>query len=307
MNFNQLQSFVEVCKWMNVRKAAENLHVTQPAITAQLKQLEEELGVPLFVKKGRGIAITPEGEKLLDKARYILREVKEFKSMAEDLQEVPVGTLTAGTTTSIVLSILPRIIPYFHKENPRVRLSVHSLSRDRIIKKVLEGELDIGIIYMDQEVGGLQQETLFYDYFVLICSEGHPFYDKPFLSVRELDGQPLISLSSGTMGREYLDDVLRQHQVKPDYRLELNSSQEVLMMVELGVGAAVVAQSVVRGTYMSGFSREGRKIREIRIPELNKPHEARIIYRSDKYMSRALQAFIRDVKGIYGSEQWMGD
>lgn len=147
MNISQLETLITISKTMSFRKAGELLNLTQPAVSAQIKSLEEEFKTQL-VDRNQPVTLTDRGTVFLEHAEQIVRIVEELKERLADLDENPQGHIVLGTTTSIAIQILPRILSYFKDQFPHIKTSISSMSSSQIYQHVENGIVDVGIGYL---------------------------------------------------------------------------------------------------------------------------------------------------------------
>ncbi|MNE19948.1 HTH-type transcriptional activator CmpR [compost metagenome] len=280
-----------ISKTRSFRKAGEMLNLTQPAVSAQIKSLEDEFSTVL-VDRNQPVTLTDRGQVFLDRAEQILDIVEELKQKLSDMEHTPQGHIVLGTTTSIAIQILPRILSYFQDQFPLIKTTIQSMPSCLIYQNVEQGLVDIGIGYLIENNPQVLSSVLYYDTFELVVSPLHPLADIPTPSLDTLREVPLIMLSPDTVGRRFVDEVFRENEIEPHIVMELSSSEEVKRMVELNLGAAIISrQSILREL------RQGT-LKIVRIPELEATHPVGVIYKSSRYINSAMQQFLGDLKGM---------
>ncbi|MNO70813.1 HTH-type transcriptional activator CmpR [compost metagenome] len=291
MNISQLETLIMISKTRSFRKAGEMLNLTQPAVSAQIKSLEDEFSTVL-VDRNQPVTLTDRGQVFLDRAEQILDIVEELKQKLSDMEHTPQGHIVLGTTTSIAIQILPRILSYFQDQFPLIKTTIQSMPSCLIYQNVEQGLVDIGIGYLIENNPQVLSSVLYYDTFELVVSPLHPLADIPTPSLDTLREVPLIMLSPDTVGRRFVDEVFRENEIEPHIVMELSSSEEVKRMVELNLGAAIISrQSILREL------RQGT-LKIVRIPELEATHPVGVIYKSSRYINSAMQQFLGDLKGM---------
>ncbi|WP_127579513.1 LysR family transcriptional regulator [Paenibacillus koleovorans] len=291
MNMNQLETLVTISKTMSFRKAGELLNLTQPAVSAQIKSLEDEFKTVL-IDRNQPVTLTDSGKLFLEHAERILRVVEDLKQRLSDLNQTPQGHIHLGTTTSIAMQILPRVLSYFQNQFPMIKTSIHSMSSTQIMTSVENGSVDIGIGYLLEKNPHLETSILYYDSFELVVSPDHQLAKRPHTTIESLRDIPFIMLSPDTAGRRFVDQVFRKFRMEPHIVMELSSSEEVKRMVELNLGAAIISKLTVINELRLGT------IRMIPVAELEINHPVGVIYKSGRYLSSALQQFLSDLKGM---------
>ncbi|MDB5052896.1 MAG: LysR family transcriptional regulator [Bacilli bacterium] len=291
MNINQLDTLITLSKTMSFRKTGEILNLTQPAVSAQIKSLEDEYK-SLLIDRSQPLALTDSGKVFLEHAHKIVRVVEELKQRLADLENTPQGHITLGTTTSIAIQILPRVLSYFQDQFPLIQTTIHSMPTSQIMASVENGHVDIGIAYLFEKYPALETSVLYYDTFELVVSPRHPLAGLKRATVEELRHIPFIMLTPDTAGRRFADQIFKQHQIRPQIIMELSSSEEVKRMVELNLGAAIIAKMSISNELKSGT------LQMIKVTELEISHPIGVIYKSGRYLSSAMQQFLQDLKGM---------
>ncbi len=291
MNMSQLETLVTISKTMSFRKAGELLNLTQPAVSAQIKSLEDEFKAVL-VDRSQPVTLTDRGLVFLEHAERILAVVEELKQKITDLEETPQGHIMLGTTTSIAIQILPRVLSYFQNQFPLIQTSIQSMPSSQIYSLVENGSVDIGIGYLIERNPDLETSVLYYDTFELVVSPQNELARKKKIGLEDLKDVPMIMLSPDTVGRRFVEQVFKEHGIVPRVAMELSSSEEVKRMVELNLGAAVISKLSI--------SREVRQGSLIMLPitEFETSHPVGVIYRSGKYLNSAMRQFLADLKGM---------
>jgi DNA-binding transcriptional LysR family regulator len=291
VNINQLETLVTISKTMSFRKAGELLNLTQPAVSAQIKSLEEEFRTVL-VDRNQPVTLTDSGMVFLEHAERILQTVEDLKQRLDDLNHTPQGHIHLGTTTSIAMQILPRVLSYFQNQYPLIKTSIHSMTSSQIMASVDNGTLDIGIGYLFEKHPGLETSILYYDTFELVVSPMHPLARLSHTTVDALKDIPFIMLSPETAGRRFADQVFHNYKIEPPIVMELSSSEEVKRMVELNLGAAIISKLSIAGELRLGT------LKMIQVNELELTHPIGVITKAGKYMNSAMHQFLQDLKGM---------
>ncbi|MFB5677048.1 LysR family transcriptional regulator [Paenibacillus terreus] len=292
MNISQLETLITISKTMSFRKAGELLNLTQPAVSAQIKSLEDEFKTVL-VDRNQPVTLTDRGKVFLEHAERILDVVEELRQKLSDLNETPQGHIVLGTTTSIAIQILPRVLSYFQDQFPLIKTSIQSMASSAIYQQVENGMIDVGIGYLIERNPNLNTSVLYYDTFELVVSPSHPLASQASSATMEsLREIPLILLSPDTVGRRFVDDVCKKYGIEPHVVMELSSSEEIKRMVEINLGAAIISKQSVTPETRAGT------LKIIPISELEVSHPVGVIYKSSRYLNSAMRQFISDLKGM---------
>ncbi|WP_098748850.1 LysR family transcriptional regulator [Paenibacillus sp. EZ-K15] len=291
MNISQLETLITISKTMSFRKAGELLNLTQPAVSAQIKSLEEEFKTVL-VDRSQPVTLTDRGQVFVDHAEQILGIVDELKQRLSDLDQTPQGHIQLGTTTSIAIQILPRVLSYFQDQFPHIKTTIQSMASSQIYHSVENGLIDIGIGYLIERNPNLSTSILYYDTFELVVSPQHPLAKLSTANMDVLGGTPLILLTRDTVGRRFADDVMKKHGIEPQVVMELSSSEEIKRMVEINLGAAIISKQSVATELRNGT------LQIVPLSELEVSHPVGVIYKSGRYVSSAMRQFLSDLKGM---------
>lgn len=291
MNISQLETLITISKTMSFRKAGELLNLTQPAVSAQIKSLEDEFKTVL-VDRSQPVTLTDRGQVFVEHAEHILRIVDELKQRLSDLDQTPQGHIRLGTTTSIAIQILPRVLSYFQDQFPHIKTTIQSMASSQIYHSVENNLIDIGIGYLIERNPNVNSSILFYDSFELVVSPRHPLAKTTKAGIEVLGQTPLILLTQDTVGRRFADDVMKSHGVHPQVVMELSSSEEIKRMVEINLGAAIISKQSVSTELRNGT------LQIVPLTELEVSHPVGVIYKSGRYVSSAMRQFISDLKGM---------
>lgn len=291
MNISQLETLITISKTMSFRKAGELLNLTQPAVSAQIKSLEDEFKTVL-VDRSQPVTLTDRGQVFVDHAEQILRIVDELKQRLTDLDAIPQGHIRLGTTTSIAIQILPRVLSYFQDQFPHIKTTIQSMASSQIYHGVENNLIDIGIGYLIERNPNVNSSILFYDSFELVVSPEHPLAKAGKANIDVLGRTPLILLTHDTVGRRFTDGVMRTHGIEPQVVMELSSSEEIKRMVEINLGAGIISKHSVSKELRNGT------LQIVPLAELEVSHPVGVIYKSGRYVSSAMRQFLSDLKGM---------
>ncbi|MCI3919966.1 LysR family transcriptional regulator [Paenibacillus sp. TRM 82003] len=291
MNLNQLETLITISKTMSFRKAGEVLNLTQPAVSAQIKSLEDEFGAVL-VDRNQPVTLTDAGVLFLEQAEKMLAIVDELKMKLSDMNATPQGHIRLGTTTSIAIQILPRVLSYFKNQYPLIQTTIHSMPSSHIMTSVENGNVDIGIAYLFEKTPSLVTSVLYYDTFELVVSPEHPLAEYEELPLSALNDVPFIMLAPETAGRRFVDTVFGKHGITPEIVMELSSSEEVKRMVELNMGASVISKMSIPTELRLGT------LKTIYVNELDVMHPVGVITKTGRYLNSAMNQFLSDLKGM---------
>lgn len=291
MNINQLETLVAISKTLSFRRAGEVLNLTQPAVSAQIKSLEDEFQTVL-IDRNQPVTLTDSGTLFLEHAERILEQVEELRQRLSDLNDTPQGHIQLGTTISIAIQILPRVLSYFQDQYPLIKTSIHSMPSTQIMESVENGLIDIGITCLYEKKPTLETAVLYYDTYELVVSPSHPLASAAHVPIDSFKNLPLIMLSTETFGRQVIDRVFAEHDIAPHIVMELSSSEEVKRMVELNLGAAIISKSTMMKELKLGT------LKILKVDELDTSHPVGVVYKAGRYLNSAQRKFLNDLKGM---------
>ncbi|MGC4013552.1 MAG: LysR family transcriptional regulator [Luteolibacter sp.] len=245
MELRHLRYFVAVAEAMNFTRAAARLRVAQPALSRQVQDLEDEIGVDLLKRSPRGVTLTAEGRLYLEEAREILKRSEEAVEKVRALARGEYGELQVGYAPAPSSSFLPQALTAFHKAAPGVQVTLHDLTEDDMVARLVEGTLELAITveHPEQSSPGIEFEELLRVPFLVAMSPGHALAKKKALKLEEIAAQPLI----GFHRRDYpeyhrlLGRMFPKMKQGPRLIQECDGSISLLTALEAGRAIAVVS------------------------------------------------------------------
>jgi DNA-binding transcriptional LysR family regulator len=244
----RLQVFYTVAKQLSFTKAAEQLFMTQPAVTFQVKQLEEHFNTRLFERSHGRIALTPAGRLVLDYAERILALSEELDTRVGELTGAVAGPLLLGASTTIAEFILPQILGEFKAQYPEVQAHLTVANSETIVNRVADHTIDVGLIESPSYLPSLQNEVCCDDELVLICAPGHPLAGRKTVKAQDIATTPMVRREPGSGTREFTDNYFRECAVPPEdlnVVMELGSPEAMKGVVETGIAVAIVSRATI--------------------------------------------------------------
>lgn len=287
----RLQVFYTVAKQLSFTKAAELLYMTQPAVTFQVKQLEEHFNTRLFERSHSKITLTPAGEVAMEYAERILNLSSEMDTRLGELTGQISGTLLVGASTTIAEYMLPRLLGDFKAQYPNVHARLMVANSEAIEAKIADHTLDVGLIEAPSHHPQLMSHVCCEDELVAICSPKHAVAQYASITPVQLAELPYVSRESGSGTREVMDDYFRKNGVQPEdlhIVMELGSREAIKGAVEAGLGIAIVSRATIQKEI-----KLGDLIAIPLEPRLNRPLS--MVNAKEKFRSRLLQTFLEFV------------
>src|SRR5919202_194839 len=241
MEIRQLRAFEAIAESGTFTAGALRVHITQAAISMQIRQLETELGAPLFVRAPRRVLLTEAGEALLERTRRILREHDAAVAEIAELAGAEGGRPRVGGASAMVSADpLPEILKELREKHPRADVSIVSGTSQTLVRQILAGELDMAFVSLPVEARGVQTEVLSRDELVAIASPRHKLAKQRAVSVFTLAGEKLILGERGGNTRRLIDELFEEAGVQPTVAMELSRQAAIRRMVEEDMGVGII-------------------------------------------------------------------
>jgi LysR family cyn operon transcriptional activator len=280
MTLDSLKALCAIVEAGNFRKAASALHRSQPAISQQLKNLEDELGQELIER--RSCRLTPLGELVHQRAQSVLAGVRSLEQALDDFQAAP-QVLRLGTSDTTALYFLPPVLRRFLKHSPDTRLVMVNRSSDAIADQVARMELDLGIVTLPLAHPALEEQVLFEQRLVLVTPRKHPLTTKRRIRLNDLAEEPLLLLHAQMRTGRLLREYFAAEGFTPNVLLDSGSFEVIKRYVAEGIGVSFLPEAVV--------TPEDKHLQAIPMPGLpTVPIGA--IWRKGAYRSKAQEAFL---------------
>ncbi|MEF8712894.1 MAG: LysR substrate-binding domain-containing protein [Accumulibacter sp.] len=284
----RLQVFQAVARHLSFTKAGETLYMTQPAVTFQIKQLEEHFNTRLFERGGGRISLTPAGDLVLDYAERILGLTKELDVRVAEMTGQMSGSLLVGASTTIAEFMLPPILGEFNVRYPQVRARLTVANSEAISNAIAAHTLDIGLIESNTHHASLQCEICGDDELQVVCTPSHPLSKRSEIDARSLLGYDYIAREAGSGTREVTDDYFRACGVDPEklrMLMELSSPESLKGVVATGLGYSIVSRA--------SFEKERQLGTLVAVPL--RPRLKRtlsLVYPKERFRSRVVLTFV---------------
>jgi DNA-binding transcriptional LysR family regulator len=288
MDLDQLHTFLEIVRLKSFSKAAQSCFRTQPAVSAQVRQLEQDLNAPLFERLGTKIALTPAGHIFADYAEQILALRRRAQDAISELERTPRGELVIAANEATCIYVLPRVFSEFKKHFPNVQVLVDRSYGARVVEAVVDNQADFGITQLPVKEKRLQVVKIHSDEIKVLVPVGHPFASKRQVLASDLLGEPLLLPKGGTT-RSRLNEWLELIEDEINVSMELDSTEMMKRFVMAGLGISFVAATHCREEVAAG------KLVMLSLGPDPMVRQIALIYRKDKALSKAALGFIEVV------------
>lgn len=286
MDLDQLHTFLEIVRLKSFSKAAQTCFRTQPAISAQVRQLEQELNTSLFERLGTRIALTPAGKIFAEYAEQILDLRRRAQESIQELDRVPRGELIIAANEATCIYVLPEVFREYKHQFPNVQLHVDRSYGSRVLQAVQDNLADFGITQLPVDAKKCEVVKIHSDEIRLLVPKGHPLAGKRMVQAEEVANYPLLLPKAGTTRAKlnsWLEPVEEQLQVS----MELDSTEMIKRFVMAGLGVSFLAASHCREEVTTG------KLATLSLGPEPMIRRIGLIYRKDKALSRAALGFIQ--------------
>lgn len=292
MTLAQLRTFLIAARHMNFSRAAEELQLTQPAISAQISALETALKSQLFDRSGRKIALTDAGRVTLAAAEGILARVDQLESELADLMSPGVGSLRIGASHVVGIYLLPALIADFRLRYPEAELSVRVDTSHKIVEQLLRNELDLALIaegarFQDER---LASKPIARDRLVVIAPPAHPLAEQGVISPETLAEQAFVSPARDSASAETLFEQLRSAGISLNTVIEMGNVGAVKRAVESGLGVSIISRLAVERELLDG------RLVSLSVHDLSLERDLLLCWQHDRRFSRLATLFLRYIQ-----------
>ena len=292
MQIETLKIFCDLVETKSLSRAAERNFVTQSAVSQQVRGLEEKFKRRLLerMRGGREVGLTEDGEVFYQESRQIVAAYVHLEERMRTLTGTVSGTVHVATVYSIGLHELPAVIRRFMAEHPEAKIDLEYSRTTRIVRDVLAGTVELGVVAYPEKKRGLSVVPLGGDRLVLICPPGHPLAKHKKLRARDLNDQDFVLFERDIPTRRAIDRILRAHGVSVRRVAEFDNIETIKRAVEVGIGAAIVPSPSVIDEARVG------SLAVVPLAEAEWTRSVGVIYRSDRTLGTAAKKFIQLLK-----------
>jgi DNA-binding transcriptional LysR family regulator len=285
MDFDQLETFIEVARLSSFSRAAEKRFRTQPAISSQIRSLEEEVGAKLLDRSGGKVSVTASGKLFLRFAEETLDARKAVTTAIAETERVPRGEIVVGANEGTCLHILPEVFAHFKKQYPDVAVNIKRADYAKVLESVIDNSVDFGVVSMPITDNRLTAVLIHRDELVLIVPPRHPLSKLKSASAADIAQYPLLMPKVGHT-RDALDELFHERKLKPRYSMELDSSELLKRFVAADVGIGFIPRSNVEEDVRANV------LVTVLLADTQIRRDLALVFRKDKALSRAALAFI---------------
>ena len=249
MNLRDLRYLVALADLRHFGRAADRCAVSQPTLSAQLKKLEDYLGVALIERQPRNVSLTPIGESIVARARRVLQDSDDIIEIARSSRDPLAGSLRIALIPTLGPYLLPLFAPKLRKRVPRLQLMLYEYQTATLVEQLKNGEIDVGILALGVDVGGLEQRELAHENFMVALPAHHALAKKPAFRMEDLDDATLLLLEDGHCLRAHALEACSRIRVHEAGDFRATSLETLRQMVAAGHGITLLPELATRGPF----------------------------------------------------------
>ncbi|KPQ36542.1 MAG: Transcriptional regulator [Phormidium sp. OSCR] len=283
---HQLRVFETVARHGSFTRAAEELSITQPTVSAQIKHLTQTIGLPLFEQIGKQLYLTEVGEELLDTCQTIFGQLANFEMMVADLQGAKRGKLRLGVVTTAKYFV-PRLLGSFCQQHPDIDVSLQVSNHQKLVQRMLKNQDDFYILSHPPEDIDLVATPFLDNPLVVVANQDHPLANQAQVPLKKLRGEAFIMREPGSGTRRAVQQVFDRHKIIVNVRLEFSSNEAIKQSVMGGLGISVLSLHCLRPDYQQG------ELTILNVKEFPIPCRWYIVHPSGKQLSVLAEAFLK--------------
>lgn len=296
VQIGQLRCFLAVAEERHFTRAARELGLAQPSVSALVRRLEADVGSELFHRTKGRITLTAAGEALLPYARRIVADVEAAETQLHEVGDLGRGRIAVGATPSLTASLVPPVLARFHAAYPRIELALREAGSDDLVSAVEEGAVDVALVILPVRHEILETQALLREELVLAVAPDHALARRKTIAVADLRDVPLVMFREGYDLRSATEAACREAGFAPTFAIEGGEMDGVLRLTAAGLGAAIVPSIVVA---------QAPALRAVRIAQPALTRTIGLAHRRDRRLSRASQELVDTVKMLVRDRGWL--
>jgi DNA-binding transcriptional LysR family regulator len=292
LNFNQLRVFYHAAKNLNFTAAANELFITQPAVTFQMKAFEAFCNLKLFKKRARRLFLTDEGRALLEYAEKIFKYEKEIENAIEDMRELNRGVLSLGTTKAYARYFMPLMLSTFHKNYPKIKIQLNEGSSLDMTYSLLDFKIEVAVVAKAGELPEVDFFPFSKEEMAVIVAPDHHLTKKKHVSFEELAAEPFIMKEKGSGTRKLVDQGFAEVNLEPNILMETSNTEFIKQLVQRGEGVSFLVREAVAAELGE------KKLAEVRLKGQQVFLDVSIAYLKNQVLSPPAKAFVNTLKNL---------
>jgi LysR family transcriptional regulator, low CO2-responsive transcriptional regulator len=280
----QLQVFEKVASHLNYSRAAEELYLSQPAVSMQIKQLEGHIGLPLFEQMGKKIFLTEAGRELFHYARSIAQQLAEMEAVFNEMKGLGHGKLTLSVVNTANY-FTPKLLARFCQRYPNINVILQVANRDAVLKQLADNSTDLAIMGQPPDGLDLSAESFLDNPLVVIAAPGHPLAKLKRVKFARLAEETFLSREKGSGTRSAMERVFAQHKIQPHISMEMETNEAIKQAVQAGMGLGILSLHSIE------LELETKRLAMLNVEHFPLLRHWFVAHRSNKRLSSAALAF----------------
>jgi len=299
LNFNQLRVFYHAAKNLNYTMAANELFITQPAVTFQMKAFEEFCNLKLFKKRARRLFLTDEGRALLEYAEKIFKYEKEIEDVIEDMRELKRGVLSLGTTKAYARYFMPLMLSTFHQKFPKIKIQLNEGSSLDMTYSLLEFKIEVAVVAKAGELPEVDFFPFSKEEMALIVAPGHHLTKKRSIAFKDLANEPFIMKEQGSGTRKLVEELFSDADCALDILMETSNTEFIKQLVQRGEGISFLVKEAVAAEI------EEKKLAQVALKGRPFFLDVSIAYLKGQVLSPPARAFVDTLRKLKSEDEDM--
>jgi DNA-binding transcriptional LysR family regulator len=286
LNFTlrQLQVFEKVASHLNYSRAAEELYLSQPAVSMQIKQLESHIGLPLFEQMGKKIFLTEAGRELYHYSRNITQQLTEMEGVFDEMKGLGQGKLTLSVVNTANY-FTPQLLARFCQRHPNINVILHVANRDAVLKQLADNLTDLAIMGQPPDGRDISAVSFMDNPLVVIAAPRHPLAKLKRVKFSQLAKETFLSREKGSGTRSAMERVFAQHDIQPRISMEMETNEAIKQAVQAGMGLGILSLHSIE------LELETRRLVVLNVEHFPLLRHWFVVHRSNKRLSSAALAF----------------
>ncbi|MFZ2301178.1 MAG: LysR substrate-binding domain-containing protein [Gallionella sp.] len=286
LNFTlrQLHIFDKVATHLNYSRAAEELYLSQPAVSMQVKQLEENIGLPLFEQMGKKIFLTEAGRELFHYSRNIAQQLAEMEAVFDEMKGLEKGKLTLSVVNTANY-FTPRLLAEFCRRHPNINATLQVANRDAVLKQLADNSIDLAIMGQPPDGMDISAESFMDNPLVVIAAPDHPLAKLKRIKLARLAQETFLSREPGSGTRNAMERVFAEHRIQPRIGMEMETNEAIKQAVQAGMGLGILSLHSIE------LELETKRLAILNVEHFPLLRHWYVAHRSNKRLSGAASVF----------------
>ena len=284
LTLRQLQVFEKVASHLNYSRAAEELYLSQPAVSMQIKQLEENIGLPLFEQMGKKIFLTEAGRELFHYSRNIAQQLAEMEAVFDEMKGLEQGKLTLSVVNTANY-FTPRLLAKFCQMHPNINVILQVANRDAVLKQLADNSTDLAIMGQPPDGLDISAEPFLDNPLVVIAAPTHPLAKLKRVRLAQLAQETFLSREKGSGTRSAMERVFAEHQIQPRISMEMETNEAIKQAVQAGMGLGILSLHSIE------LELETKRLAMLKVEHFPLLRHWFVAHRANKRLSSAALAF----------------